>query len=243
MLAAVDSDTHDVFLMQQVVAGDGEAFRELFDRRGPVVLGVLVRIVRSRESAEEILQEVFLQVWRLSRSYNPEKASPMAWLLMLARSRAIDYLRSRQALCRREEAGAWQAAEEPPPSADHLDTQVLERRVRRAMKNLPAPQRTSVELAFFAGLSHSQIADRLAAPLGTVKSRIQLGLRRLRLDLSKAPAPKRTAARAGLPSRPLQAIPAPHPLRTLEIPPQPFRDGIFSALEHLDRQFGLFSAM
>jgi RNA polymerase sigma-70 factor (ECF subfamily) len=239
MLAAVDSDTHDVFLMQQVVAGDGEAFRELFDRRGPVVLGVLVRIVRSRESAEEILQEVFLQVWRLSRSYNPEKASPMAWLLMLARSRAIDYLRSQQALCRREEAGAWQAAEEPPPSADHLDTQVLERHVRRAMENLPAPQRTSVELAFFAGLSHSQIADRLATPLGTVKSRIQLGLRRLRLDLSKveAPAPKRR------PARPLQAVPPPRSIPVLETPPQPLRDDFFAALEHLDRQFGLFSAM
>jgi RNA polymerase sigma-70 factor (ECF subfamily) len=237
MKVAVETDVYDTKLMQQVAAGDGEAFRELFDRRGPLTLGVLIRIVRNRESAEEILQEVFLQVWRLAGSYRPEKAPPFAWILMLARSRAIDYLRSRQALLRREEAGLWQAAEAAPLSAEEIDGRILERRIRPALQKLPAVQRISLELAFFSGLSHSEIAERLATPLGTVKSRIKLGLQRLRMFLAEPENPAANTNRA-----PQQPAARPRPAaQAIPAAPPRLRDDLFSALEHLDQKFGLFS--
>lgn len=174
----------DSTLLRRVAGGDREAFAHLYDRHSPQVFGLLVRMIRRRAEAEEMLQEVFLQVWRNAGSYRPEGSTPRGWILMLARSRAIDRLRSSGARERREAA----AVEGEPPAAPALEPtgpERLEERERRervagALAALPPEQRRAIECAFFEGLSHREAAERLAEPLGTVKSRILLGMRKLR---------------------------------------------------------------
>ena len=181
-----DDQRREVHLLGRVAAGDGEAFAELFDRQSPLVLGALIRVLRSRAEAEEVLQEVFLQVWRDARRYVPERASPRGWLLMLARSRALDRLRSRQSREQREEAvaGGGGGAVAAPVGSARLEAEDRRRQVQAALGGLPDEQRRCIELAFFDGLTHTEIATRLAAPLGTVKSRVLLGMRKLRQALA-----------------------------------------------------------
>jgi len=176
----------DLRLVGQVADGDRGAFARLFDRHGPLVLGVLTRMLGDRASAEEILQETFLQVWQQARRFSPQLARPRSWILMLARSRALDRLRSQAARSRREDVVYREASSQ---AADPVGTAALEaeergRTVRAALATLPDEQRQAVELAFFGGLTHSQIAERLQTPLGTVKSRILLGMAKLRQSLA-----------------------------------------------------------
>jgi len=183
----------DEELVRGTVAGDTAAFARLFDRHSPCALGLLVKMLGSRGEAEEVLQEVFLQVWRRAGSYDPTRAGVRGWILLLARSRALDRIRSRRARQRREQAAHEQGAREQesrvgveaeePVGTRRLEARERSREVFGALRELPDEQRQAVELAFFEGLSHSQIADRTEAPLGTVKSRVLLGMRRLRLTL------------------------------------------------------------
>ncbi|HEV7517617.1 MAG TPA: sigma-70 family RNA polymerase sigma factor [Thermoanaerobaculia bacterium] len=175
----------DLHLMGRIAAGDRDAFARMFDRHSPAVLGLLVRILGSRSEAEEVLQEVFLQVWRQAGRYEPGRATPRGWMLVLARSRALDSVRSREARHRRE---IEVSTEGPPPASPPVGTEGLEERERQeqvssALGLLPPEQRRCIELAFFEGLTQSQIASRLDAPLGTVKSRIHLGMNKLRQAL------------------------------------------------------------
>jgi RNA polymerase sigma-70 factor, ECF subfamily len=194
------SALEDIHLMGRVRAGDREAFARLFDRHAPAVLGLLVRILGSRSEAEEVLQEVFLQTWRQAGRYEPGRATPRGWLLVLARSRALDVVRSREARRRREMdlatdpsgvAGSAVVAGNPgapaatlattaPLGTERLEADERRRQVHSALDRLPDEQRRCIELAYFEGLSQSQIAQRLDAPLGTVKSRIHLGMSKLR---------------------------------------------------------------
>jgi RNA polymerase sigma-70 factor, ECF subfamily len=171
--------------MGRIAAGDRRAFAELFDRHAPLVLGVLTRMLRRREEAEEVLQECFLQAWRRAASYRPEGATPRGWLLMLGRSRALDRIRASQAHIERESATA-PPAETPPVGTRALEAAEAGRQVSTALGRLPQEQRRCIELAFFEGLSHSQIAERLREPLGTIKSRIALGMRKLRSAMEPA---------------------------------------------------------
>lgn len=178
-------EARDLHLMGRVAAGDREAFGELYERHGAVLLGFLTRMLRRREAAEEILQEAFVKAWRLAGRYRPERAAPRAWLLTLARSSAIDRIRSSQARARRE--GDWTRATGGGP-ANPVGTARLEGVETRgsvvaALERLPEEQRRCIELAFFEGLTHKQVAERLEEPLGTVKSRILLGMRKLRREL------------------------------------------------------------
>jgi RNA polymerase sigma-70 factor (ECF subfamily) len=178
-------ELQDLHLMGRVRAGDQEAFAHLFDQHAPAVLGLLFRILGGRAEAEEVLQEVFFQAWRQSDRYEPERSTPRGWLLMLARSRALDRLRRRASRRRREE----EVAEENAPIVGPVGTERLEdferrSQVHRALGVLSPDQRRCIELAFFEGLTHTQIAERLEAPLGTVKSRILLGMNKLRQALS-----------------------------------------------------------
>lgn len=175
----------DILLMGRVAARDQQAFALLFDRHAPIVLGVLSRLLGDRALAEEILQEAFLQAWQQAERYQPALATPRGWLLMMARSRALDRLRSRSARQRRED----EVMREVPAAAEPTGTAVIEaderrRHVVEAMSALPAEQRECIELAFFGGLTHTEIAERLQAPLGTVKSRILLGMNKLRQSLA-----------------------------------------------------------
>jgi RNA polymerase sigma-70 factor (ECF subfamily) len=175
------SALEDIHLLGSVRAGDREAFARLFDRHAPAVLGLLVRMLGSRGEAEEVLQEVFLQAWRQADRYEPARATPRGWLLVLARSRALDVVRSRESRQRREsELSAGVQASAKPLGTERIEAAERREAVHWALDLLPVDQRRCIELAFFEGLSQSQIARHLDAPLGTIKSRIHLGMNKLR---------------------------------------------------------------
>jgi RNA polymerase sigma-70 factor (ECF subfamily) len=178
---AADLLDNPVALLRQMVSGDGEAFRRFYDRYASLVYTFAFRLLGSRSDAEDLLQEVFLQVWRQAQSYSPERGSPEAWLITMTRSRAIDKLRS----LRRRDISPL--SPDQPPRLEggtpvEPPTQASEARltVQGVLTKLPEAQRTVLELAYFDGLTQSEIAARLGEPLGTVKTRIRAGLERLR---------------------------------------------------------------
>ncbi len=183
------TDSNEADLVSRVAGGDAEAFATLFDSYSSTVLGMLIQLLRRRELAEEILQETFFQAWSQAARYRPDRATPCGWLLMLARSRALDHLRSSLARSKREEdfeTDPSVARSEAPVGTDDLEARQRQSFVLQALAGLSEEQRRCVELSFFEGLSHSQIASHLEEPLGTVKSRILLGMRKLRTALESA---------------------------------------------------------
>lgn len=175
----------DTELVRRIAGGDGDALARLFDLHSPVVLGLLSRMLGARSEAEEVLQEAFLQVWTQADRYDPARSSARGWILMLARSRALDRLRRRTARQRREEDSVEEAdVAVHPVGTERLEESETRNRVSSALGVLSPEQRHCIELAFFEGLTHTQIAERLKAPLGTVKSRILLGMNKLRQALS-----------------------------------------------------------
>lgn len=172
--------------------GDRSALAALYDRYGGVVLALLMRIVRSQAEAEDLLQEVFLQAWRRAPEYDPRRGSFSAWLFTIARNRALDVVRSprhKQALQRSSEPATpeQRQSDEPPASeASPEETLALKRRaqaVRAALADLSPVQREAIELAYYSGLSHSEIASQTGEPLGTIKSRINQAAAKLRAAL------------------------------------------------------------
>jgi len=164
----------------RVQEGDSRALEELYDRYTPLLYPVALRILRRAADAEDTLQEAWLQVWRRAVTYDPRRGTVAAWLLTVARTRALDRYRSLAARGRAEsavepEAGARPA--DPSASAEHVQ---LGERVRSALAQLQPQQRQVLEIAYFEGFSQSEIAARLNAPLGTVKSWTRQGLLRLR---------------------------------------------------------------
>lgn len=169
-------------LLARIAQGDREAFGRFYDAFAPLALGLIRRILRDPAASEEVLQEVFWQIWREAARYDPGRGSPEAWVVMRSKTRAIDKLR---AIRRREKtfvapvdesvARSGEAPGENPGVA--AETRGL---VRSALDGLPERERRVVELAFFEGLTQSEIASRLGEPLGTVKTRARLGLERLR---------------------------------------------------------------
>lgn len=180
------TDSNEADLVSRIADGDSEAFAQLFDRHSSKVLGMLIQLLRRRELAEEILQETFFQAWSQAGNYRSDRATVGGWLLMLARSRALDHLRSNQARTQREESFEAEPSAsriESPVGTANLEARERQRSVLQALAGLSEQQRRCVELSFFEGLSHSQIASQLEEPLGTVKSRILLGMRKLRAVL------------------------------------------------------------
>jgi RNA polymerase sigma-70 factor (ECF subfamily) len=169
-------------LIGRVSRGDQSAVTELYDRTSRMVFGLVLRVVVDRSTAEEVLLDVYTQVWRQSSSYDPIRGSPLAWLMTIARSRAIDRLRS----SKHDQQGKEpldSVAELTSSSHDPEQTTVLSERqklVRSALDSLSAEQREVIELAYYGGLSHSEIALKLGQPLGTVKTRTRLGMIKLR---------------------------------------------------------------
>jgi len=170
-----------VRLIQQVANQDRDAFGQLYDRFSTLVFTIAMRMLKARSDAEDLLQEVFVQVWRQAQSYKAERGSPEAWIVNIARSRAIDKIRS----IRRMEK-SFVLTEDPAraESSDNVESSVAESEARMAMSsalaNLPETQRRVLELAYFDGLTQTEIANRLAEPLGTVKTRMRSGIQRLR---------------------------------------------------------------
>jgi RNA polymerase sigma-70 factor (ECF subfamily) len=154
----------------------------LYDASSRALYGLLLRILNEHALAEEVLLDVYMQVWRQAASYDELRGSPMAWMLTIARSRAIDRLRSgRQELLLRESLDGFEenarSDSDVEETAATAEMQVI---VRDALETLPAEQREVIELAYYDGLSHSEIALQLEQPLGTVKTRIRLGMTKLR---------------------------------------------------------------
>lgn len=170
----------DVELLHAVARGDEGALARLYDAYRVILFGLLVRILNSREEAEDILQDVFIQVWRRAKDFDEKRGRPFTWLVTLTRSRAIDRLRllsARQRLV----TGAAQKQTEVVSDALTDTIRVSQKEiVRRALAELPEEQRHTLVLAYFEGLTQSEIASKLGAPLGTVKTRMRSGMIKLR---------------------------------------------------------------
>lgn len=175
----------DAELVRAVARGDERAFASLYDRYHPTLLGFLIRILRESVEAEDVLQEVFLQVWEQASSYDESRGRPFTWMVTIARSRAVDRLRASGSRLRLETTATQEPREE---TADLCDDAIRSERgetVRRALEEIPEEPRRILLLAYFEGLTQSEIAARIGKPLGTVKTRARAGLSKLRELLSK----------------------------------------------------------
>lgn len=168
-------------LLRQVAHRDAEAFAAFYDQTRSRVYGLVTRVLRDPGYSEETTQDVYLQVWRNAANYDPAAGSPLSWLLTLAHRRAVDRVRSEQAATTRESRYGASTVETP---SDHVaDNVILEderRRVAECLGSLTDTQRECIELAYYGGLTYSQVAERLSANLATVKSRMRDAIRGLR---------------------------------------------------------------
>lgn len=182
-----DAPPSDSDLVRHMASGDEASVAALYDRYGPVLYAVAYRIVGQKADAEEVVMETFAQVWRDAAKFEATRGSVAAWLTMISRSRALDHVRSRE---RRErlntsaaredlgqEAGTSRWGSDPGYQVEQTERQ---KRVAAALESLSPAQRQAIELAYFDGLSQSEIAERLNEPLGTVKTRVRLGMMKLR---------------------------------------------------------------
>lgn len=185
MIAQAEQDSQDrvaAELLREVARGDERAFAALYDSHSHILFGLLLRILRSRAEAEDVLQEVFLQVWQRAESFDETRGRAFTWLVTLARSRAIDRLRATGARDRAAERSMQDAAIETsgePASDDAALSAERGEMVRRALSELPEEQRRNLLLAYLEGMSQAEIAERTGQPLGTVKTRMRAGLKKL----------------------------------------------------------------
>jgi RNA polymerase sigma-70 factor (ECF subfamily) len=181
----------DAEVIRRIRAGDRAAFLEFYDRYAPLLLSVAARVLGERREAEDVLQDVFTQIWHKSAGYDAKLGTLSSWAVTLTRNKAIDRVRAstrRRRLIEEIAISADQVEEAPAPSANELlYGHERAERIRAALNELSSEQREVIELAFFAGLSQSEIATRLAQPLGTVKARIRRGMLKLRDQLGGAP--------------------------------------------------------
>jgi RNA polymerase sigma-70 factor (ECF subfamily) len=173
-------------LIAKIARGDQEAFSRLYDQSSPHIYGLVLRMVNQPQIAEEVTMDVYVQVWKQAQSYNLNRGTPMGWLVTLARSRAIDRLRSgrveRAHVTSIEEIGGLESEEANPE--DQSSGRQRAEIVRTALAILPREQRESLMLAYFGGYSQSEISKQLGIPLGTVKTRIRMAMIRLREALA-----------------------------------------------------------
>lgn len=174
-------------LMDRVSRGDQSAFANLYDELSGVVFGAIKRVLRDPAMSEEVAQEVFVELWRTAARFDPERASVTTWAITLARRRAVDRVRREQSQRDRIERSAMRRADEVDMPDDAVVSSLDAERVTRALADLPDEQRVVIEMAFIAGDSHAVIAERLSVPLGTVKGRVRLGLKKLGDKLGATP--------------------------------------------------------
>jgi RNA polymerase sigma-70 factor (ECF subfamily) len=187
---ASPSGPPDESLVTRMAAHDQEALSSLYDRHRRVIYALALRVLRDAAEAEEVLTDVFLQAWRHAPGYDRSRGSVPAWLINLCRSRAIDRLRARgrreaahSALAREDQGRAAAPSKAGDGPEEEADLALKRRRIEAALGALSASQRQAIELAYYGGLSHTEIAERLGEPLGTVKTRIRQGLLTLRESL------------------------------------------------------------
>ncbi len=185
MAGASTPSPDDWALMQAIAAGDKGALSTLYDRHSPLVLAVCRRVLKDANEAEDVLTDIFFEVWRKADRFDAGRGSPLTYLLTLSRSRAIDRKRSRDSrpkITSDFTDAALETAPSPTP-LQSIDTQEQRLQVREAMCRLEPAQREALECSFYEGLSHSEIAEKLNRPLGTIKTYIRQGLIRLRDNL------------------------------------------------------------
>jgi RNA polymerase sigma-70 factor, ECF subfamily len=178
-------------LVAQMAQGRQEALAALYDETSPLLNGLLRRMLENPEDAEEILLDVYLKAWKNAAAYSDQRGSVQAWLVIMARNAAIDRIRQHRAQPRAVGLDVDNGIDPvSPDESPETQTAALQRtrRIRAVIAQLPAEQREAVELAFFAGLTHIELAERLGEPLGTIKSRIRMGLIRLRSLLEEVDA-------------------------------------------------------
>lgn len=169
-------------LIGRMSNGDQSALAEFYDQSNRLVFGMVMRVVNDRSAAEEITLDAFHQVWRQARNFDSDRGRPSSWLITIARNRAIDRLRAtkwdRQEQTPLEDVTPFLAADGTPEQSAYLNEQ--QKLVRYALAQLKPDQRQLIEIAFFNGLTHQEISDRLNLPLGTIKTRIRAGMLKLR---------------------------------------------------------------
>jgi len=183
------SGLDDEELMQRLAYRDLVAFRALYDRYGNLVYSAALRVVRDAQIAEDMVQEIFLRIWRKPESYVAQRGRFVTWLTSVTRNRSVDEVRSRGRRFRHETASPEEQERELPASEQDdpaLTAELSDQRrlILAALKQIPAEQREIIELAYFGGLTQQEIAERLSQPLGTVKTRIRLGMQKLRAALT-----------------------------------------------------------
>jgi len=178
-----ESDPGLMELVTKSATGDEAAFAQLYDRTNRIIYGLMMRMLGNSSLAEDVTMEVYLQVWRTASRYDSQRSTVTSWLVMLARSRALDCLRNRKA----RRANLEENVDDVPDLRDSRPTPELvsleagrSRIVQKAVSDLAPDQREAIELAYFSGLSHSEMVERTGLPLGTVKTRIRLGMIHLR---------------------------------------------------------------
>ncbi len=186
LATSATSPASDGELLSEVRAGYVASLEALYDRYAGYVHALAIRIVGSSEEAEEITQDVFWQLWKKKLLYDPERGHFSTWLFAVTRNRALDRIRSAS---RRPETEALSVDKAVPPGASPEDSAYFaerRRHVRRALEELPPAQQQAVELCFFQGMTHREAAARLDEPLGTVKSRIKMGIDKLKQSLASS---------------------------------------------------------
>lgn len=185
----------DFALLRAIVDRDKAAFQQFYERHSATLFSLALKILGDRPDAEDVLQNMFMQVWKIAPAFDESRGKPLAWLIMLTRSRAIDRLRSRQTRARVIDTIAQTPHDEKPGPSEQAATGETHGIVRRALGSLSAEQRTPIELAYFGGLTQSEIARKLGEPLGTIKTRMRTGMIRLREQFSSPAAETREELR------------------------------------------------
>jgi len=167
---------NELRLVARIRSGEPQAMSELYDRYSKIVYGVALRVLQDAAAAEDVLQDVFLQLWRNPDAFDASRGSLAAWLAVITRHRSIDRLRQRRPETDIEECVITSG----PDLRDETERALMVEKVRGALADMNPDQRAALELAFFEGLTHSEIAEKTGEPLGTIKTRIRTGLQQLR---------------------------------------------------------------
>lgn len=171
-------------LLVMIARGDQDAFARLYDMLAPRVFGLILRVLVDRSQSEEVLQEVFLEVWQSAARFAPNRGQGRSWILTIAHRRAVDRVRSAQASTDRDvRAGLRDLDVAHDGVAEQVELKIAGERVAAALSTLPEAQREAITLAYYGGYSQSEIATMVGAPLGTVKTRMRDGLSRLRVEM------------------------------------------------------------
>src|SRR5947209_15073095 len=174
----------DLELMRGLQAEDPEALSQLYDRYTGILKALILRVIHNEAEADDLLQEIFMEIWKQAKNFSAQKGKPLGWMVTLARRRAIDGLRKKQAYARAEERLQNEIEQQPDAWVHNAteeeivlsDTRAL---IRKVIKGLPPPQQQAIDLAFFKGMSQREIAAKTNTPLGTVKTRLELGLKKI----------------------------------------------------------------